>query len=116
MVILRLTLAANSTVSFNEGGILNVDGAVTLSNANGKTADLGKGTLNTKGMKLSGADTTFAFQSGTVNIDVSAQQTPPATVPVVALGGAADTDSGQTVQLGDGNQTQDVTFNLTWLG
>ena len=105
--------ASNSTVSFNEGGILNVDGAVTLSNANGKTADLGKGTLNTKGMKLSGADTTFAFQSGTVNIDVSAQQTPPATDPVVALGGAADTDSGQTVQLGDGNQTQDVTFNLT---
>ena len=105
--------AANSTVSFNEGGILDVDGAVTLSNANGQTADLGKGTLNTKGMKLSGADTTFAFQSGTVNIDVSAQQTPPATDPVVALGGAADTDSGQTVQLGDGNQTQDVTFNLT---
>ena len=64
-------------------------------------------------MKLSGADTTFAFQSGTVNIDVSAQQTTPATDPVVALGGAADTDSGQTVQLGDGNQTQDVTFNLT---
>ena len=105
--------ATNSTVSFNEGGILNVDGAVTLSNANGQTADLGKGTLNTKGMKLSGADTTFAFQSGTVNIDVSAQQTTPATDPVVALGGAADTDSGQTVQLGDGNQTQDVTFNLT---
>lgn len=105
--------ATNSTVSFNEGGILNVDGAVTLSNANGQTADLGKGTLNTKGMKLSGADTTFAFQSGTVNIDVSAQQTPPATDPVVALGGAADTDSGQTVQLGDGTQTQDVTFNLT---
>ena len=105
--------AANSTVSFNEGGILDVDGAVTLSNANGQTANLGQGTLNTKGMKLSGADTTFAFQSGTVNIDVSAQQTPPATDPVVALGGAADTDSGQTVQLGDGNQTQDVTFNLT---
>ena len=105
--------ASNSTVSFNEGGILNVDGAVTLSNANGKTANLGKGTLNTKGMKLSGADTTFAFQSGTVNIDVSAQQTPPATDPIVALGGAADTDSGQIVQLGDGNQTQDVTFNLT---
>lgn len=104
--------AANSTVSFNEGGILNVDGAVTLSNANGKTADLGKGTLNTKGMKLSGADTTFAFQSGTVNIDVSAQQTLPATDPVVALGGAADTDSGQIVQLGDGTQTQDVTFNF----
>ena len=104
--------ATNSTVSFNEGGILNVDGAVTLSNANGQTADLGKGTLNTKGMKLSGADTTFAFQSGTVNIDVSAQQTPPATDPVVALGGAADTDSGQTVQLGDGTQTQDVTFNF----
>ena len=89
--------AANSTVSFNEGGILDVDGAVTLSNANGQTANLGQGTLNTKGMKLSGADTTFAFQSGTVNIDVSAQQTPPATDPVVALGGAAD----------------DVTFNLT---
>ena len=104
--------AANSTVSFNEGGILNVDGAVTLSNANGQTADLGKGTLNTKGMKLSGADTTFAFQSGTVNVDVSAQQTPPATDPVVALGGAADTDIGQTVQLGDGTQTQDVTFNF----
>ena len=103
--------ASNSTVSFNEGGILNVDGAVTLSNANGKTADLGKGTLNTKGMKLSGADTTFAFQSGTVNIDVSTQ-TPPTTDPVVALGGAADTDSGQTVQLGDGTQTQDVTFNF----
>ena len=104
--------ASNSTVSFNEGGILNVDGAVTLSNANGQTADLGKGTLNTKGMKLSGADTTFAFQSGTVNVDVSAQQTPPATDPVVALGGAADTDIGQTVQLGDGTQTQDVTFNF----
>ena len=103
--------AANSTVSFNEGGILNVDGAVTLSNANGKTADLGKGTLNTKGMKLNGADTTFAFQSGTVNIDVSTQ-TPPTTDPVVALGGTADTDSGQTVQLGDGTQTQDVTFNF----
>lgn len=103
--------ASNSTVSFNEGGILNVDGAVTLSNANGKTADLGKGTLNTKGMKLSGADTTFAFQSGTVNIDVSTQ-TPPTTDPVVALGGTADTDSGQTVQLGDGTQTQDVTFNF----
>lgn len=103
--------ASNSTVSFNEGGILNVDGAVTLSNANGQTADLGKGTLNTKGMKLSGADTTFAFQSGTVNIDVSTQ-TQPATDPVVALGGAADTDIGQTVQLGDGTQTQDVTFNF----
>lgn len=103
--------ASNSTVSFNEGGILNVDGAVTLSNANGKTADLGKGTLNTKGMKLSGADTTFAFQSGTVNVDVSTPTT-PATDPVVALGGAADTDSGQTVQLGDGTQTQDVTFNF----
>ena len=104
--------ASNSTVSFNEGGILNVEGAVTLSNANGQTADLGKGTLNTKGMKLSGAGTTFAFQSGTVNVDVRAQQTPPATDPVVALGGAAETDIGQTVQLGDGTQTQDVTFNF----
>lgn len=103
--------ASNSTVSFNEGGILNVDGAVTLSNAKGQTAYLGKGTLNTKGMKLSGEDTTFAFQSGTVNIDVSTQ-TQPATDPVVALGRAADTDSGQTVQLGDGSQTQDVTFNF----
>lgn len=104
--------ASNSTVSFNEGGILNVDGAVTLSNANGQTADLGKGTLNTQGMKLSGANTSFAFQSGMVNVDVSAQQTPPATDPVVALGGAADTDIGQTVKLGDGSQTQDVTFNF----
>lgn len=104
--------ASNSTVSFNEGGILDVDGTATLSNANGQTADLGQGTLNTKGMKLSGADTTFAFQSGTVNVDVSAQQTPPATDPVVALGGTADTDIGQTVQLGDGTQTQDVTFNF----
>lgn len=105
--------ASNSTVSFNEGGILDVDGAVTLSNASGQqVANLGKGQLNTKGIKLSGADTTFAFQSGTVNVDVSAQQTPPATDPVVALGGTADTDSGQTVKLGDGTQTQDVTFNF----
>lgn len=105
--------AYNSTISFNEGGILDVDGAVTLSNASGQqVANLGKGQLNTKGMKLSGADTTFAFQSGTVNVDVSAQQTPPATDPVVALGGAADTDIGQTVKLGDGTQTQDVTFNF----
>ncbi len=104
--------AFNSTVSFNEGGILDVDGTATLSNANGQTADLGQGTLNTKGMKLSGANTSFTFRSGTVNVDVSAQQTPPATDPVVALGGAADTDIGQTVKLGDGTQTQDVTFNF----
>ena len=63
-------------------------------------------------MKLSGADTTFAFQSGKVNVDVSAQNPPAADQPVVALGGAADTDSGQTVQLGDGTQTQNITFNF----
>ena len=104
--------ASNSTVSFNEGGILDVDGAVTLSNANGKTADLGKGNLNTKGMKLSGANTSFTFQSGTVNIDVSTQTPVTAGQSVVALGGAADSDIGQTVQLGDGSQTQDITFNF----
>ncbi len=112
--LVKGSTASNSTVSFNEGGILDVDGAVTLSNASGQqVANLGKGQLNTKGMKLNGADTTFAFQSGTVNVDVSAQQTPPATDPVVALGGAADTDIGQTVKLGDGSQTQDITFNFT---
>ena len=103
----------NSTVSFNEGGILDVDGTATLSNANGQKADLGQGTLNTKGMKLSGANTSFAFQSGTVNVDVSTQTPATAGQPVVALGGAADSDIGQTVQLGDGTQTQDVTFNFT---
>ena len=105
--------ASNSTVSFNEGGILDVDGTATLSNANGQTADLGQGTLNTKGMKLSGANTSFTFQSGTVNIDVSTQTPATAGQPVVALGGAADSDIGQTVQLGDGSQTQDITFNFT---